>query len=107
MISINWRVLYTVLKGLLVTTGPLAQLLQRYGVSAGDAQLWIDLGAWLLSVVGLVLLGDQATDRKTIAAAAQVEGVTKIKIDPTPGAASAGAVAAAADDNLPNVKRQA
>lgn len=96
----NWRVLYTVLKGLLVTTGPLSSLLQRYGVSAGDAQLWIELAGWLLSVVGLVLLGDQATDRKTIAAASQVQGVEEIKIASD---ATAGAKAAAADPKLDNV----
>lgn len=101
---------WTIVKVVLLTSGLLSFALTRwFGVADTDTKTIIEIiGVIVSTLSGGAIVADR-TDYKLIAAAAQVEGVTKIKVDPAPGAASSGAIKAAESDapGLEVVKRQA
>ncbi len=105
--TINWSVVWSVLRTLLVAGGPVATLLIALGFPPVQVGQWVAIGLAVVgvaSIVGPGLVGALShTDAGKIAAAAALPDVAKIEVKPT---ATDGVAAAAADPAQPKVVTQ-
>ena len=84
----NKQAIYNILKGLLVTGGPLTALLtNQFGMDAGLVKTIIESSAAILSMVGLIWLGVGGTDSATVEHAADIKGV-QVHVDPLQASSS-------------------
>lgn len=99
----NQEQIKQILQLLLGAGGPLAALLMSYGVPADKLSLWTNLAVAVIPplAVGVWKILDN-TDKRQIAKAAAVPGVSEIVVDSN---AKDGAAQAAADPNLKNVNK--
>lgn len=92
-----------ILQLLLGTGGPLAALIMSYGVPADRLSLWTNLIVAIVPpFIAMAWTAWDNTHHRTIAAAANVPGVSEVVIA---SGATDGAAAAAADKDLPNVNK--
>jgi hypothetical protein len=93
----------SLLRVLLAAGGPVAGLLANAGMAAGTVNNILTVALIVLPPLISAVWGFVVhTDQNKIAAAAAVDGVTQIRIDPL---ATGAAAAAAADSALPTVKK--
>jgi hypothetical protein len=100
---VNQQQIEAMLRLLLGAGGPLAALLLAYGVPSDKLNLWVNLAIAIIPPIGAGVWGILAnTQKRSIADAAAIPGVIKIKVSDN---ATGGAAQAANDANIPNVKR--
>lgn len=104
--KIQWDVVWSVLRTLLVAGGPVSALLIALGFPPVAVGTWLAAGLALVGILSVVVPGLigalKRTDAAKVADASSVPGITgPIKIDPT--VASPAVVAVATDSSKPNV----
>lgn len=98
----NQEQIKSIIQLLLGSGGPLAALILSYGVAPDKLNLWVNLAlAVVPPLVGGIWAILDRTHKQTIAQAANIDGVTEIRVADN---ATDGAKAAVKDSNLPNVK---
>lgn len=103
MTANNKQALYNVLKGLLVTGGPVTAILtNQLGMDPGLVKMILESAMSLLSIAGLVWLGIGGTDKVMVDQVANLKGV-QVRVDPNtaPSAVVALANSPASPDVVP------
>lgn len=104
--KIQWDVVWSVLRTLLVAGGPVSALLIALGFPPVQVGVWMGIALAAIGVLSVAVPGIigalKRTDAAKVSDASSVPGITgPIKIDPT--VASPAVVAVATDSSKPNV----
>jgi hypothetical protein len=102
--NIQWSVVWSVLRTLLVAGGPVATLLIALGFPPVEVSTWLGIGLAAVGILSVLVPGIIGaithTDKSKIAAAAAIPDVAKVEVAPS---AKPSIAALAEDEKLPKV----
>lgn len=105
--NIQWSVVWSVLRTLLVAGGPVATLLIALGFPPVEVSTWLGIGLAAVGVLSVLVPGIigafKHTDKAKIASVAALPDVAKVEVVPT---AKPEIAALAEDNNQPKVVKQ-